>query len=62
MLPHYVFDCETGEWNHSKNLSFPDRVWLGDLRFNKEGVEMKESNVENKHGTVCKSLKVRLTF
>ena len=22
LLPHYVFDCETGEWKHSKNLRF----------------------------------------
>ena len=33
MLPHYVFDCETGEWKHAKNLSYSDRRWLGDVRF-----------------------------
>ena len=56
MLPHYVFDCETGEWKHSKNLSYHDRRWLGDVRFSANGVEVKELNVENKHGTVCKNL------
>ena len=56
MLPHYVFDCETGEWKHSKHLSYSDRRWLGDLRFNSAGVEIKENNVDNKHGTVCSNL------
>ena len=41
ILPQYVFDCETGEWKHSKNLTYHDRRWLGDIRFTKEGVSIK---------------------
>ena len=56
LLPNYVFDCETGEWKHRQNLTYHDRRWLGDIRFTKSGVDIKENNQEAKHGTTCASL------
>ena len=61
LLPNYVFDCDTGEWKHRQNLTYQDRRWLGDIRFTKSGVDIKENNQEAKHGTTCVSLAEALT-
>ena len=61
LLPSYVFDCETGEWKNKQNLTYHDRRWLGDIRFTKSGVDIKENNIEAKHGTTCVSLAEAIT-
>ena len=61
LLPNYVFDCDTGEWKHRQNLTYQDRRWLGDIRFTKSGVVIKENNQEAKHGTKCVSLAQAIT-
>ena len=60
LLPSYVFDCETGEWKHAKNLTYHDRRWLGDIRFTASGMDVKEVTVENKHGNICETLEEAL--
>lgn len=49
LLPQYIFNPDTGEWNHHSNLAFADRKWMSRISYQAGKFEFQQEPSDARH-------------